>query len=70
MKKYIGKTVRIIAINNKTNTNIIHYLHTTGIIVGYKIFNQQYLIPIIEFKDYTRIWMLTKEIKFINNTNI
>nr|QCI05732.1 cytochrome b6-f complex subunit PetP [Cryptopleura ramosa] len=46
----------------KTKIKIIHYVNQKSYIVGYKQIHTNYKAPIIEFKDYTRVWMLNNEI--------
>lgn len=59
------KHVKIKEINSKTNLKIVHYLFKAGTIIGQKIIDKKYIVPIIEFKDYTRIWMFPEELEFI-----
>nr|YP_009295650.1 conserved hypothetical plastid protein [Mastocarpus papillatus]AOL58134.1 conserved hypothetical plastid protein [Mastocarpus papillatus] len=61
----LRKNVKIKEINSKTNLKIVHYLCKTGTIIGKKRISSDYSVPIIEFKDYTRIWMLSKELESI-----
>lgn len=60
MHKY---SVNIIIIPIKTKLRIINYIHQQSYIVGYKKLNKDYKAPLLEFKDYTRVWMLKNEIK-------
>nr|YP_009295755.1 hypothetical protein Schim_009 [Schimmelmannia schousboei]AOM64690.1 hypothetical protein Schim_009 [Schimmelmannia schousboei] len=55
------KLITIKEINYKVNLKILYYLYKRGKIVGYKQIYNQYA-PIIEFSDYTRLWMLPQEI--------
>lgn len=60
MKQYL---VNIHVIPIKTKLKIINYINNKSYIVGYKKINSNYKVPIIEFKDYTRVWMLNNEIE-------
>nr|QCI06257.1 cytochrome b6-f complex subunit PetP [Dicranema revolutum] len=64
MNKKLNRIVKIKKINNKQNSRVINYLYKTGVIAGRKIINQKLNVSIIEFKDYTRIWMLENEIEY------
>lgn len=55
-------SVNINIIPMKTKIKIIHYVNQKSYIVGYKQIHTNYKAPIIEFKDYTRVWMLNNEI--------
>uniref|UniRef100_UPI0030026984 cytochrome b6-f complex subunit PetP n=1 Tax=Anunuuluaehu liula TaxID=3049639 RepID=UPI0030026984 len=65
MNIILGKNVKIRQINSKTNLKIVHYLYKAGTIIGQKIIDKNYAVPIIEFKDYTRIWIFPEELEFI-----
>nr|QCI06600.1 cytochrome b6-f complex subunit PetP [Erythroglossum lusitanicum] len=54
MNKYL---IRIKKIPIKTKLHIMKYMNQESYIVGYKKIHINYKAPIIEFKDYTRIWM-------------
>lgn len=60
MNKYL---VNIRKIPIKTKLQIIKCINQESHIVGYKKIHKNYKATIIEFKDYTRIWMLRDEIK-------
>lgn len=60
MNKYL---IKIKKIPIKTKLQIIKCINQESCIVGYKKIHTNYKAPIIEFKDYTRIWMLKDEIK-------
>nr|YP_010865247.1 cytochrome b6-f complex subunit [Campylaephora boydenii]WGT74209.1 cytochrome b6-f complex subunit [Campylaephora boydenii] len=53
---------------HKLNPKILYYMYTYGEIVGYKnIYNEDRVI-IIQFYDFTRMWILNNELKyFIKN---
>lgn len=57
--------IEIIKLNQNTNIKIIDYLYKHGIIAGKKVVRQKFTVPIIELKNYTRIWMLIEEIQYI-----
>nr|YP_009391883.1 cytochrome b6-f complex subunit PetP [Acrosorium ciliolatum]ARW60027.1 cytochrome b6-f complex subunit PetP [Acrosorium ciliolatum] len=59
MNKY---SVNINIIPMKTKLQIMNYVNQKSWIVGYKRINSTYRAPIIEFKDFTRVWMLNNEI--------
>nr|YP_009511487.1 hypothetical protein [Gracilariopsis mclachlanii]AXI97364.1 hypothetical protein [Gracilariopsis mclachlanii] len=65
--KTIGKLTKIKKIYNKNNIEIIKYTNQNGIVVGKKsIQHSKYRKTIIiEFSNYTRIWMLPQEIEII-----
>ena len=58
----IYKAIRFKQMPYYINTKILYYLNQTGYIVGYKKIYKNITVPIIEFKDFTRIWMLPNEI--------
>lgn len=47
----------------KIKLKFIEYLHKQLNIVGYKIIQSNYQVPIIELSNHIRIWMLPYEIK-------
>ena len=52
----------------KLNPKILYYMYTYGKIVGYKHIYKKYKVTIIQFYDFTRIWILQNEFKyFIKN---
>lgn len=53
----IDETVKIKELNCKNNPTIINYFNQKGIVKGKKLINQSHYVPIIEFSDYTRIWI-------------
>ena len=61
----IGKKIKIKELNRKTDATIINYLHKNGIIKGKKNIHKNYSVPIIEFKDHTRIWMMPQELEIL-----
>nr|YP_010904300.1 hypothetical protein REQ04_pgp076 [Catenella fusiformis]WCH57551.1 hypothetical protein [Catenella fusiformis] len=61
----LNEKIKIIKVNKNVNAKIIDYLHKNGITAGKKVIRQKFTVPIIELKDYTRIWMLTEEIQYI-----
>lgn len=58
----LKQNIQIKEVYHKTNIQIMNYLKKYGTTVGKKYINQQYIAPIIEFDDYTRIWILEREI--------
>lgn len=65
----LNNHIKITRLNKNNNTKVICYLDKIGIIAGQKLIYQKFLVPIIEFKDYTRVWVFTKEIKYIDIKN-
>lgn len=65
----LGQLIKIQKIHNHTNINIINYLYKNGIIVGKKIIYNKYILPIIQFEDCSRIWILPEELEFIKEKN-
>ena len=65
INKTLGQTVKVKIISPSINTTILPYLYQKGIIVGYKLIKQQLIISIIEFPDFTRVWMSNQEIRII-----
>nr|WCH56351.1 hypothetical protein [Hypnea sp.] len=63
MDKQFSKAVKIKKLDKNNNTKLINLLYKTGIIAGRKTINKTLTVPIIEFKDYSRIWMLKQEIE-------
>lgn len=61
----IGQNVKIKEMNSKNNLKIVNYIYKIGTVVGKRIISQNYTVPIIEFEDSTRIWVLPKEIDLI-----
>lgn len=61
----LGQLIKIQKIHSHTNINIINYLYKNGVIVGKKIIHNKYVLPIIQFEDYSRIWILPEELEFI-----
>nr|QCI04503.1 cytochrome b6-f complex subunit PetP [Antithamnion hubbsii] len=53
-------------ISSQTNIKITQYIYQTGKIVGYKKIYNNMIVPLIQFKDLTRIWILPNEIKLHN----
>ena len=68
MKSTLGKNIKTKTLTHYTNTTIISYSYNNGIIVGKKRINSQLSVPIIEFIDSTRVWILKQEI--IESKNI
>lgn len=66
----IGKHVKVKEMNSKNNLKIVHYIYKVGTVVGKKIISCNYTVPIIEFEDYTRIWILPKELELVPSTKI
>nr|QCI08055.1 cytochrome b6-f complex subunit PetP [Plumaria plumosa] len=58
----IKKSISIKNIPIKVHYKIIKYIYKNITIVGYMNINHNIKIPIIEFQDYTRIWILPDEI--------
>ena len=58
----LNTTVKITELNTNNNHKVINFLYKTGIVVGTRKIKKQFIVLIIEFKDYSRIWMFTKEI--------
>nr|QCI04129.1 cytochrome b6-f complex subunit PetP [Antithamnionella ternifolia] len=52
-------------ISNKINSQILYYKNKSGYIIGYKNIYNGNKVPIVQFKDFTRIWILPKEINKI-----
>nr|YP_009295297.1 hypothetical protein BI108_pgp098 [Dasya binghamiae]AOH77309.1 hypothetical protein [Dasya binghamiae] len=55
--------VKIRKVPIKIKLKYLKYFHKKLDIVGYKVINLNYLVPIIELSNYTRIWILPNEIK-------
>lgn len=66
MSMKIGKNVKIKEMNNKNNVKIVHYIYKVGTIVGKRIISCNYTVPIIEFEDYTRVWIFSQELEIIS----
>jgi len=60
------KLVRFQEISSQTNIKITQYIYQTGKIVGYKKIYNNMIVPLIQFKDSTRIWILPNEIQLNN----
>lgn len=60
------KFVTFQEISSQTNIKITQYIYQTGKIVGYKKIYNNMIVPLIQFKDLTRIWILPNEIKLHN----
>lgn len=58
----IKKSINIKNIPIKVHYKIIKYIYKNITIVGYMHINNHTKIHIIEFQDYTRIWLLPDEI--------
>nr|YP_010199423.1 hypothetical protein LK036_pgp084 [Gracilariopsis tenuifrons]UAD89281.1 hypothetical protein [Gracilariopsis tenuifrons] len=63
----LGKSAKIKKIYNKNNIEMVKYTSQNGNIVGKKSIqhNKYTKTTIIEFSNYTRIWMLPQEIEII-----
>ena len=61
----IGTTIEVKKISYKNRLEVSDYLHQYGLIVGEKTIQHKKKLHgfIIEFADYSRIWMLTEEIE-------
>ena len=70
MSMKIGKHVKIKEMNNKNNVKIVHCIYRVGTIVGKKIISCNYAVPIIEFEDYTRVWIFPQELESISSAQI
>ena len=61
----IGKIIEVRNINYRNPIEIVDYLHQYGSVVGEKTirYKKKLHVFIIEFRDYSRIWMLPEEIE-------
>nr|QOS04587.1 cytochrome b6-f complex subunit petP [Sarcopeltis skottsbergii] len=66
----IGRHIKIKEMDSKNNLKIVHYIYKVGTVVGERIISYNYNVPIIEFEDYTRVWIFPKELKFISLVKI
>nr|YP_010903699.1 hypothetical protein REP92_pgp076 [Hypnea wynnei]WCH56551.1 hypothetical protein [Hypnea wynnei] len=62
MNKKINKIVKITKLTRNKNSKLNNFLYKTGTIIGTKKIKNQNIVFIIELKDYSRIWILKKEI--------
>lgn len=62
MKKTLGKTIKIGEFLHGASIAMIPYSYHSGTIVGKKQIHQELAVPIVEFNDFTRIWVLEQEI--------
>ncbi len=51
---------------SQINIKIAQYIYQTGKIVGYKKIYNNMIVPLVQFQDLTRIWILPNEIKLHN----
>nr|WCH56151.1 hypothetical protein [Calliblepharis sp.] len=63
MNIQFNTAIKIKKLNSNNNTKIVNFIYKTGIIAGTKKINNTFIVPIIEFKDHSRIWMLAQEIE-------
>lgn len=57
----INQIIKIKSVPIKIKLKVFKYFHYDLCIVGYKRIKSTYKAPIIQFHDYTRIWLLPKE---------
>nr|WDA99176.1 hypothetical protein GRSY_171 [Gronococcus sybilensis] len=60
---YIGQPVRLIKITCTTPTIIPQHFGFLGIVKGFRLINNNFIVPIIEFDAQTRIWLFEDEIE-------
>nr|QCI07469.1 cytochrome b6-f complex subunit PetP [Leiomenia cribrosa] len=65
MNIILGKKIKIKELKNCTQITIINYLNKHGIIKGKKNIYGKYYAPLIEFQDYTRLWIMPQELEII-----
>nr|YP_010485014.1 cytochrome b6-f complex subunit petP [Hypnea cervicornis]UVW80708.1 cytochrome b6-f complex subunit petP [Hypnea cervicornis] len=65
----INETVKITKLKNNKNSKLAKFFYKTGTIIGTKKIKNKILVFIIELKDYSRIWMLKKEITTLSRYN-
>nr|YP_010204123.1 cytochrome b6-f complex subunit [Ahnfeltia fastigiata]UAT97692.1 cytochrome b6-f complex subunit [Ahnfeltia fastigiata]UAT97896.1 cytochrome b6-f complex subunit [Ahnfeltia fastigiata] len=65
MSLIIGKSVKVKEINCNAPIKIIYYLGKRGKIKGKKIIPGICVVPIVEFEDYTRVWILPEELDIL-----
>lgn len=63
MNKQINQIVKITKLKKNKNSKLTNFLYKTGTIIGTKKIKNKIMAPIIELKDYSRIWILKQEIK-------
>nr|YP_010619885.1 hypothetical protein PNW48_pgp073 [Symphyocladia marchantioides]WAX03898.1 hypothetical protein [Symphyocladia marchantioides] len=57
-------SVKIKVIPNNIKKTISEYSNQNLKLVGYKKVSKYHIVPIIQFPDKKRIWILTEEIKY------
>lgn len=61
----INKIVQVKEFHCKVDLEIKYYSNQQGKIKGNKTFNNNSCIYLIEFKNYNRIWVTSKEFEFL-----
>lgn len=57
----IYQSIKYKPISGKLNFQILYYKNKSGYIIGYKKIYNGIKVPIVQFKDCTRIWILPEE---------